>query len=75
MRGPGATRAPSSVSACRWAATISSRLTQPVGVASANALAERPDLAMLGPDAENESPAGAYLAAAVIYPTLYDLKP
>jgi hypothetical protein len=47
----------------------------PVGVAMANALAERPDLAMLGPDAENESPAGAYLAAAVIYATLYDRSP
>ncbi len=30
---------------------------------------------MLGPDAENESPAGAHLAAAVIYPTLYDRSP
>jgi hypothetical protein len=47
----------------------------PVGVAMANALAERPDLAMLGPDAENESPAGAHLAAAVIYATLYDRSP
>ena len=47
----------------------------PVGVAMANALTERPDLAMLGPDAENESPAGAYLAAAVIYATLYDRSP
>ena len=47
----------------------------PVGVAMANALTERPDLPMLGPDAENESPAGAYLAAAVIYATLYDRSP
>ena len=50
-------------------------LVAPVGVAMANALAERPDLAMLGPCAENESPAGAYLAAAVIYATLFDRSP
>ena len=47
----------------------------PVGVAMANALAERPDLAMLGPDAEHESLAGTYLAAATIYATLYDQSP
>ena len=47
----------------------------PVGVAMANALAERPDLAMLGPDAEHESPAGTYLAAATIYATLFDRSP
>jgi hypothetical protein len=47
----------------------------PVGVAMANVLAERPDLAMLGPCAEKESPAGAYLAAAVIHATLFDRSP
>jgi len=47
----------------------------PVGVAMANALAERPDLAMLDPDAEHESLAGTYLAAAVIYATLFDRSP
>ena len=47
----------------------------PVGVAMANALAERPDLAMLGPDAEHESAAGHYLAAAVIYATVFDRTP
>jgi hypothetical protein len=47
----------------------------PVGVAMANALAERPDLAMLGPDAAHESLAGTCLAAAVIYATLYDQSP
>ena len=47
----------------------------PVGVAMANALTERPDLAMLGPDAEHESAAGIYLAAAVIYATVFDRTP
>jgi hypothetical protein len=47
----------------------------PVGVAMANALAERPDLAMLGPDAEHESPAGIYLAAPVKYATLFERSP
>jgi hypothetical protein len=47
----------------------------PVGVAMADALAERPDLAMLAPDAEHESLAGTYLAAAVIYATIFDRSP
>lgn len=47
----------------------------PVGVAMADALAERPDLAMLGSDAEHESMAGTYLAAAVIYATLFERSP
>ncbi|MEX1295328.1 MAG: hypothetical protein AB1Z67_04065 [Candidatus Limnocylindrales bacterium] len=47
----------------------------PVGVAMANALAERPDLPMLGADAEHESMAGTYLAAATIYATLFDQNP
>ena len=47
----------------------------PVGVAMEKALAERPDLAMLGADREHESPAGTYLAAATIYATLLDQSP
>lgn len=47
----------------------------PVGVAMANALSERPDLAMLGVDAEHETMAGTYLAAATIYATLFDQSP
>ena len=50
-------------------------LIAPVGVAMANALAERPDLPMLGVDAEHESLAGTYLAAATIYATLLDQSP
>jgi hypothetical protein len=38
----------------------------PVGVAMEIALAERPDLAMLGPHMEHPSSAGTYLAAATI---------
>jgi hypothetical protein len=47
----------------------------PVGGAMSKALAERPDLAMLGPDAEHESLAGTYLAATTIYATLFDQSP
>jgi len=47
----------------------------PVGVAMDKALAERPELAMLGSDAEHESPAGTYLAAATIYATLFARSP
>ena len=44
-------------------------------MAMANVLAERPDLPMLGSDAEHESMAGTYLAAATIYATLFDREP
>jgi hypothetical protein len=47
----------------------------PVGVAFQRALAERPALAMLGPDKEHESIHGTYLAANVIYATLYGESP
>ena len=47
----------------------------PVGVAMENALAERPDLAMLGLDMEHASDAGTYLGAATIYATLFDRSP
>jgi hypothetical protein len=47
----------------------------PVGVAMENALAERPDLAMLGDDREHPTRAGTYLAAATIYATLFDRSP
>jgi hypothetical protein len=47
----------------------------PVGVAMENALAERPDLAMLGLDMKHASSAGTYLAAATIYATLFDRSP
>jgi hypothetical protein len=47
----------------------------PVGVAFKRALAERPALAMLDPDKEHESIHGTYLAASVIYATLYGESP
>ena len=47
----------------------------PVGVAFQRALAERPALAMLGPDKEHESIHGTYLAANVIYATLFGESP
>lgn len=47
----------------------------PVGVAMARAQAERPDLALLDSDEVHASWAGAYLAAAVIYATLFDRSP
>ncbi len=47
----------------------------PVGMAFERALAQRPALAMLGPDKEHESIHGTYLAANVIYATLYGENP
>lgn len=47
----------------------------PVGLAFQRALAERPTLAMLGPDKEHESIYGTYLAANVIYATLFAESP
>ena len=47
----------------------------PVGVAFQRALAERPALAMLGGDKEHESIHGTYLAANVIYATLFRESP
>jgi hypothetical protein len=47
----------------------------PVGVAFQRALAERPALAMLGPDKEHETIHGTYLAASVIYATLFGESP
>jgi hypothetical protein len=47
----------------------------PVGLAFANALGERPELAMLAPDLGHPSVHGAYLAAAVIYATIFDRSP
>lgn len=47
----------------------------PVGLAMENALAERPDLAMLGGDREHPTQAGTYLAAATMYATLFDRSP
>ena len=47
----------------------------PVGVAMARAQAERPDLALLDSDEVHASWQGAYLAAAVIYATLFDQSP
>jgi len=47
----------------------------PVGLAFARSLAERPDLAVLGSDAEHQTWHGAYLAAATIYATLFDRSP
>jgi hypothetical protein len=47
----------------------------PVGVAMARAQAERPDLALIGPDEVHATWVGAYLAAAVIYATLFEQSP
>lgn len=47
----------------------------PVGVAFARAQAERPDLDLIDADAIHATWAGAYLAAAVIYATLFDRSP
>lgn len=47
----------------------------PVGVAFANALAERPDLELVGEDTVHATWEGAYLAAATVYATLFDRSP
>ncbi len=47
----------------------------PVDLAMANALTERPDLAMLDGDLEHQTEPAAYLAAAVIYATVFDRLP
>lgn len=47
----------------------------PVGSAFARALAERPSLSMLGGDKEHETIHGTYLAACVIYATMYGETP
>ena len=47
----------------------------PVGVAFHRAMKERPDLAMLGRDKEHESIHGTYLAANVIYATIFGQSP
>lgn len=50
-------------------------VTAPVGVAFERASARRPDLSMLGRDHEHESIHGTYLAACVIYATLFNESP
>lgn len=50
-------------------------LVAPVGVAFQRALAERPDLDMLERDREHESIHGTYLAASVIYATVFGESP
>jgi hypothetical protein len=47
----------------------------PVGVAMARARAERPELELMDPDRVHATWAGAYLAAATIYATLYERTP
>lgn len=47
----------------------------PVGVAFERALKQRPELAMLGRDQEHESIHGTYLAANVIYATVFGQSP
>ena len=47
----------------------------PVGAALARALAERPELAMLGKDREHETLHGTYLAACVFYAVLFGATP
>jgi len=47
----------------------------PVGVAFQRSLKERPELAMLGRDKEHETIHGTYLAACVIYATVFGESP
>jgi len=47
----------------------------PVGMAFRRSLQARPGLAMLGPDREHETIHGTYLAAAVLYGTLFCVSP
>jgi hypothetical protein len=47
----------------------------PVGLAMDASLAGRPTMAMLGPDNEHETLQGAYLAACVLYATIYGETP
>ena len=47
----------------------------PVGVAMANAQAERPDLVLIDTDEVHATWAGTYLAAATIYATLFQRSP
>lgn len=47
----------------------------PVGLAFRRSLARRPELAMLGRDKEHETLHGSYLAACVIYATIFDRSP
>lgn len=47
----------------------------PVGLAFQRSLAAQPELAMLGRDKEHETMHGTYLAACVIYATLFDSSP
>ena len=47
----------------------------PVGSAFAHALAERPSLPIMGGDKEHETIHGTYLAASVIYATVYGESP
>lgn len=47
----------------------------PVGMAFARSLKERPTLPMLGSDKEHESIPGTYLAACVIYATVFQENP
>ena len=47
----------------------------PVGLALERALAERPDLPMLGPDGVHQVLEGTYLAAATMYATMFERSP
>lgn len=47
----------------------------PVGIAFQRSLDARPGLAMLGPDREHQTMHGTYLAANVIYATLFGVSP
>ena len=47
----------------------------PVGLALRRSLEARPGLPMLGPDGEHESLHGTYLAACVIYSTVFEANP
>lgn len=47
----------------------------PVGMALQTALKERPELDLFAPDSEHPSPLGTFLAAAIIYCTVYGEPP
>lgn len=63
------------VAAHRRAESALGARVAPVGVAMARAQAERPDLLLMDPDLVHASWQGAYLAAAVIYATIFGRSP
>jgi hypothetical protein len=63
------------VEAHRTIATELGAPVAPAALAFEQARAERPDLELIGPDRVHATWAGAYLAAATVYATLFDRSP